>query len=74
MILPLAASCWSISSSEIKKTRLFSLGETFANIDIHNDYASCWSIGSLAREQKITWLFSLDENFANLRFVWFALI
>ena len=53
---------------EQKNTRLFSLGETFANIDILDDYASCWSIGSL--EQKITWLFSLCENFADLRFVW----
>ena len=37
-------------------------------MDILDDSASCWSIGSL--EQKITRLFSYDETFANLRFVW----
>ena len=33
-ILDDSACCWSTSSSEPKKTRLFSLSETFANIDI----------------------------------------
>ena len=63
-------TCWSIGSSAPKNTRLFSLGETFANIDILDDYASCWSIGSL--EQKITRLFSLGKTLANLWFVWFG--
>ena len=57
-------------SSEPKNTRLFSLGETFANIDFLDDSASCWSISNL--EQKVTRLFSLCETFANLWFVWFG--
>ena len=53
----------SIGSSAPRNTRLFSLGETFANIDILDDSASCWSIGNL----------ELGKTFA-LRFVWLALI
>ena len=57
MTLPLSG----VSSVWCQNTELFSLGETFANFDILDDSASCWSIGSL--EQKNTRLFCLERNF-----------
>ena len=63
-------TCWSMGSLAPKNTRLFSLSETFANMDILDDSASCWSISSL--EQRITRLFSLCKTLANLWFVCFC--
>ena len=64
-------TCWIVcSSAPPRSTRLFSLSKTFANIDILDDSAFCWSIENL--EQRITMLFSLSKTLANLWFVWFG--